>query len=44
MTTITNLIFTLKQAAVSIIGNHPLVVLVIGFTCILLPGIASLIG
>ena len=44
MTTITNLTYTLKQATISIISNHPISVLLIGFVCILLPGIASLLG
>jgi hypothetical protein len=43
MTTISNLIYTAKQAMISIISNHPIPVLLIGFVCILLPGIASLL-
>jgi hypothetical protein len=44
MTTIKNLTYTLKQVVISIVTNYPIPVLLIGFVCMLIPGIASLLG
>lgn len=44
MTTIRNLIYTLKQIIVSIVCNYPKSVLLIGFLLLIGPGFISLIG